>query len=111
MLEVVMSGAAMWVAERIIVLAIIVVALAYAWPYLKTFVSGLLSKVSSAETSASVTSVIDNAVIVVDEYQARIALATAARLFEKHGNLPVASALRSYVVDAVAWSDTPTTGV
>ena len=111
MLEVVMSGTVMWVAERVIVLAIIVIALSYAWPYLKTLVSGLLSKVTSAGTSATVVTAIDSAVIVVDEYQARIALATAARLFEKHGNLPVASALRSYVVDAVAWSDTPTTGV
>jgi len=110
MFETMLSGTTMWVAERVIILVIVLVALSYAWPYVKNIVTLLLSKVVSVEKTESVVSAVSNAVIVFDEYQARLALVTAAGLFEKHGNLQVASALRSYVVEAVKWSDASKSG-
>ncbi len=103
MVESIFYGGSIW--DKIVLVGIIFVVLTYVWPYAKTWVQSLLSKVVGVTTASNVVSGIDTTIITVDEYKARVALQTAASLFEKYSDNEAGKVLRGYVTKAVEWSN------
>ncbi len=91
--------------SKAVFVVIAVIVISWLWPYLKTFVQKYLPKLIGQSTSDTILKSIDTAVISIDEYQARVALQTAASLFEKHGDTSTANNLRSCVATAMEWSN------